>query len=80
MSSLKSAVLFSLFSGVSFSDLQRAARQHRASGQAGQQPSARDIAYAARFAAPAQATSLVEAETCDDDIAVVELARSSKAA
>lgn len=54
MSSLKSAVLFSLFSGVSFADIQRAGRQHRESGSAGQYPDARDIAYAARFSAPAQ--------------------------
>lgn len=53
MSALKSAVLFSLFSGVSFADLQRAARQ-REQGQALAYPTPEDVAHAARFAAPAQ--------------------------
>lgn len=87
MSSLKSAVLFSLFSGVSFGDLQRAARHHRANGRDGTQPSARDIAYAARFAAPAQATGTGDADVAsdpdvvsDDDVAVVATSHTAKAA
>lgn len=55
MSSLKSAVLCSLFSGVSFTDLQRAAR-HNEGGQTPAYPSAADVAYASRFSAAAQAT------------------------
>jgi len=53
MSALKSAVLFSLFSGVSFADLQRAARQ-REQGHAFPYPTAEDVAHASRFVAPAQ--------------------------
>jgi hypothetical protein len=48
--SLKSGVLLSLFSGVSFTDLQRAAtRSEPVRG-----PSAADVAHATRFAPSAQ--------------------------
>jgi hypothetical protein len=65
MSSLKSAVLFSLFSGVSFADLQRAARQ-REQGQVAPYPTAEDVAHAARFTAPAQASVQASAPVEDD--------------
>lgn len=68
MSALKSAVLFSLFSGVSFADLQRAARQ-REQGQALPYPTAEDVAHAARFAAPAQPIVQTAAgDQRDDDL------------
>lgn len=50
--SLKAGALFSLFSGVSFTDLQRAASRGHHTRETG--PSAVDIAYTTRFAPAAQ--------------------------
>lgn len=55
--SLKSGVLMSLFSGVSFTDLQRAASRRDTARKAGS-PSAADVAYATRFAGPSQVSAL----------------------
>lgn len=52
MLSLKSDSLFSLFNGVSFADVQRAAT-HRDPGRHAE-PSPQDVARATRFAAPSQ--------------------------
>ena len=54
--SLKSGVLLSLFSGVSFTDLQRAARRPDAA-RAASSPSAADVAHATRFAGPSQVST-----------------------
>lgn len=54
--SLKSAALFSLFSGVSFTDVQRAATRHTPRSR-GSSPTAEDIAHATRFAGPAQVST-----------------------
>jgi hypothetical protein len=54
--SLKSGVLFSLFSGVSFADLQRASTRSTPQRLAGS-PSPADVAYATRFAGPAQVST-----------------------
>jgi hypothetical protein len=54
--SLKSGVLLSLFSGVSFTDLQRAASRSNPKRLA-DSPSAADVAHATRFAGPAQVST-----------------------
>lgn len=62
MSSGKSVARASLFGGVSFADLWRAARYHQ-SGHQGL-PTVLEVAYASRFAAPTQ-PSANDADTCE---------------
>ena len=65
----------SLFSGVSFTDLQRAAS--RGPARKAESPSAADVAYATRFAGPSQVTALPV--PADDELAAA-LARIRDAA
>lgn len=53
MPSMKPSALLTMFAGVSFADLRRAAANQNASGAHGQ-PSLHDVALATRFAGPAQ--------------------------
>ncbi|HML30300.1 MAG TPA: hypothetical protein PKE16_15985 [Hyphomicrobium sp.] len=62
MSSGKSAARASLFADVSFADLWRAVRYHQ-SGHQGL-PTALEVAYASRFAAPSQ-PSANDSDACD---------------
>ena len=61
--SLKSGALLSLFSGVSFTDLQRAATRRMPDRNA-VSPTAAAVAYATRFAGPSQVSvAVTEANT-----------------
>lgn len=61
--SLKSGVLCSLFTGVSFGDLQRAARGN---GKPVKSPSPQAIAHASRFAGSAQISLAVNENRADE--------------
>ena len=78
MSSLKSGALLSLFSGVSFGDIQRAAGRRDAKRFASY-PSAEDVAHATRFAGPAQ-ISIEQARKFAEDTIADELSRIRPAA
>lgn len=75
--SLKSGVLLSLFSGVSFADLQRSARSTSDAMPKAGSPSAADVAYATRFAGPAQistATPVTKMSAANDAARVSDAA------
>ncbi len=78
MSSLKSGALLSLFSGVSFSDIQRAAGRRDVTRFASY-PSPEDVAHATRFAGPAQ-VSIEAARKVAEDTITEQLARIRPAA
>lgn len=80
MSLLSSAVMNSIFSGVSVTDLQRAARQRHVDGHTSHWPAAGEIAYAARFSAPAQTVATnadVASEPANDVIKVTAASRQA---
>ena len=76
MSSLKSAALLSLFTGVSFADLWRPASYRRKWGYAKYPPLA-EMAHATRFAAPSQ---VVAVNANDVERRALDVARSRLAA
>ena len=78
MSSLKSGALLSLFSGVSFGDIQRAAGRRDAKRFASY-PSPEDVAHATRFAGPSQVSTEAARKFAEDTIAY-ELSRIRPAA
>ena len=78
MSALKSGALLSLFSGISFGDIQRAAVRGHAN-RFSAAPSAEDVAYATRFAGPAQ-VSIANARQVAEETIANELAKIRAAA